>query len=715
MVDEQITGINEHIAGINEHIDTSVAELSSAIDTLKSDTTEADAVLDGKIVALETEVNAQIESLEQLIADIDASTGGDVTNERRARIAKDEEIDASIEDLKRNAADLADYVDASLNSLRTELREFAEEKDAEQYNLISGIVVQMFEDLDASVSSRFDETTSNIDGLRNDVSAAFEQTASDIDALRNDVSAAIADTADDIESLRNDVSAADDAINTRIDNLVDAVEDLDASTVEEIAHLKEHIDYEIDALATTVDETVENINSHIDSSYLEVEGFIGDTNVALAELRGTVEDLDASVASPLDTHEARIVALEEESVDISTRLAEEVSDLNDKHNVLVNDISAYQEEVEQSISIIATDVQTLAADTVAAIDELESVDASIAEKLDAHIRYTGYKFDDNEVEHAALQADIDALEVSLGSLRNELDAFEDETAANFTVVSESINENANDIYTLNQRIETVAYDVSSLEEQYIEDVAILANSIGAIENSYLTNITKERTEEQQHFDTYVITQRCGDDYTDVSISVPTDEFYVQFSNLENVVDAAVVDLNNKINVLDSSVDNFADYVNAVDASLEGRISELENKQTVDASEFNTKIDALSEYVEVMDGQLANAIDQVDSSVQQLFDMVYAIYNKLGIDNVIEPSTNILPAMIEEIKRISDEELDWRTLGNEPEPVPDYDDEWRELDNGSEEGQSDNVPQSTITRTVASDGNEAYEETWREFK
>ena len=95
-------------------------------------------------------------------------------------------------------------------------------------------------------------------------------------------------------------------------------------------------------------------------------------------------------------------------------------------------------------------------------------------------------------------------------------------------------------------------------------------------------------------------------------------------------------------------------------------------------------------------------------------MIYAIYNKLGIDNVIEPSTNILPAMIEEIKRISDEDLDWRTLGNEPEPVPDYNDEWRELDNGSEEGQSDNASQSTITRTVASDGNEAYEDTWREI-
>ena len=95
-------------------------------------------------------------------------------------------------------------------------------------------------------------------------------------------------------------------------------------------------------------------------------------------------------------------------------------------------------------------------------------------------------------------------------------------------------------------------------------------------------------------------------------------------------------------------------------------------------------------------------------------MVYAIYNKLGIDKVIEPSTNILPAMIEEIKRISDEELDWRTLGDDPEPGPDYDDEWRELDDGSEEEQNDNVLHSTMTRTVASSGNEAYEETWREI-
>jgi hypothetical protein len=74
----------------------------------------------------------------------------------------------------------------------------------------------------------------------------------------------------------------------------------------------------------------------------------------------------------------------------------------------------------------------------------------------------------------------------------------------------------------------------------------------------------------------------------------------------------------------------------------------------------------------------------------------------------------LPAIIEEIKKISDEDLDWRTLGNEPEPDPDYDDEWRELDEGGEEEQNDNALHSTMTRTVASDGNEAYEETWREI-
>ena len=122
------------------------------------------------------------------------------------------------------------------------------------------------------------------------------------------------------------------------------------------------------------------------------------------------------------------------------------------------------------------------------------------------------------------------------------------------------------------------------------------------------------------------------------------------------------------------------------------------------------------YIVEQDDVLGEKIDSVDSSVKQLFDMVYAIYNKLGLDNVIEPSTNVLPAIIEEIKKISDEDLDWRTLGNEPEPEPepDYDEEWRELDAGSEEEQNDNAPQSTRTRTVASDGNEAYEESWREI-
>ena len=53
---------------------------------------------------------------------MEVSTGGDIEAERLARIAKDEEIDASIENIKRNVADLSDYVDASLNSLRTELQ-----------------------------------------------------------------------------------------------------------------------------------------------------------------------------------------------------------------------------------------------------------------------------------------------------------------------------------------------------------------------------------------------------------------------------------------------------------------------------------------------------------------------------------------------------------------------------------------------------------------
>ena len=79
-------------------------------------------MLNSKIETLGTGVESEISRIENVIEHMEVSTGGDIEAERLARIAKDEEIDASIENIKRNVADLSDYVDASLNSLRTELQ-----------------------------------------------------------------------------------------------------------------------------------------------------------------------------------------------------------------------------------------------------------------------------------------------------------------------------------------------------------------------------------------------------------------------------------------------------------------------------------------------------------------------------------------------------------------------------------------------------------------
>ena len=70
-------------------------------------------------------------------------------------------------------------------------------------------------------------------------------------------------------------------------------------------------------------------------------------------------------------------------------------------------------------------------------------------------------------------------------------------------------------------------------------------------------------------------------------------------------------------------------------------------------------------------------------------MVQDIRTTLGLDNVIEPSTNIIPEIFKAIKAIDLEaEFKWRFLDPSPGPTPpdpspgpdpDYDEYWRELD------------------------------------
>ena len=128
-------------------------------------------------------------------------------------------------------------------------------------------------------------------------------------------------------------------------------------------------------------------------------------------------------------------------------------------------------------------------------------------------------------------------------------------------------------------------------------------------------------------------------------------------------------LNNNIADVSSKVDALVHYVEVSDAQLHDAISDVASDVSLAFVEIET--------VNVDVQHNAESISTLDSSIKQLFDMMTKLCNKLGIDKIEEPSTDVLPDMMQKIQDLYDEELEWRILDSSSQ----YDPEWHDLSTG----------------------------------
>ena len=324
-----------------------------------------------------------------------------------------------------------------------------------------------------------------------------------------------------------------------------------------------------------------------------------------------------------------------------------------------------------------------------------------------------------------------------------------------TDVNRKIDENVNELFTIietgfdavqREIIDSSNYAASE-RERIEESIAAIDTSIDeklseAVEtiNASLENIKADVLDNADAIDSlsdYVSEQVSLLQTTDASLDERIDELYDYVSvNFEQIAEKIValeerdnelagdisvlgeslidlsVNTHNRLMTLIGDVRDEVNRLDGVDASLDARISDIES---FDVS-MNTRVSALSNYVDILSDEfshdtevLSNRIEDVkeasderdaalDASISEIWHMLKDMRAVLGLDNVIGPSTNIIPEIFAAIKAIDiDSEFEWRILDPSTDPSPGpgpddpgYDEYWRDLEN------QHNYPDTTNT-------------------
>ena len=390
---------------------------------------------------------------------------------------------------------------------------------------------------------------------------------------------------------------------------------------------------------------------------------------------GTIESSVASLSGRADETDVRID-------DVSSLVEAEAIARANADDEIEGRIDALDEKVGRNDTSVRTLISELREETIEKFSVMETADASITAAVEANKEDADEKFAQNESEHAQLTSLIENIEASAGAIQEEFDAFVSDTSVKIAAIAGDVAEEGVKIEALDEKVGRIGTDVSAMFDGFTEDINGLAERVGTIEGGYVSGIQKASNGGMK--DAYVFTLKNEDVQTDVTVETPSDAFYDYVGSIDGKTDSSLSALSGRIDEAEDEIAAVREYVSTVDASLTGAISNLGTALASDISTVDEKVDALSEYVQQQDEALEEKTERLDASLAMLFEMVSEIYDKLGLGYVIEPSTNILPAIIDEIRKISDDELDWRILGEEPEPEPEppydpgYDDGWREL-------------------------------------
>ncbi len=405
------------MGGRLDALESADATIKESIQALKSNLTATDEALDRAIQALKAELDKAVADLEKSIADGDKGLQDKADALTAAYKAADEAINSEIVKLKAEDATIKQSVadlQAALTSARSELKGLI---DKVQKNLddaeaeLREAIAQNKTDLSKEISD-LKAAKAELEKLIADIKTELESKINDVktalEKAENDLNNAIAqnrtDLTGEIEALRKAMEDADALIKGNITEL----ENADAAIIKDIAELEASLA----GAKTELEVAIAKVQSNLDTA-------VDDLNNAIAQNK---TDLSAEI-------KAVEAALKNADSIINGKIADLIAEdtkINASISSLENSIANTKTELKGLIDTVSKNLETAKSELEAAI---ATGDTALDEKITALDK--AYKAADTLIkgEIAELAADdeeisagITELEASLAAVKSELEA-----------------------------------------------------------------------------------------------------------------------------------------------------------------------------------------------------------------------------------------------------------------------------------------------------
>ena len=225
-------------------------------------------------------------------------------------------------------------------------------------------------------TSLLDTTAEDLTGAVNEVRSTLnnldDHVAAEVIRLDGRVDTEQSEREQDVLTLNTRVSTEVSTLNTRIDTEVST---LDTRIDTEVSMLNTGIDTEVSTLNTRITDEVSTLNTRVDTEVAALDNDIQELTQTLStETAARTADV-AGLNGRIDTVESAAV---QESLDINTRITNEVSTLNTRVDT---EVSTLNTRITSEVSDINSDLSALTADKYDKTGGHISGDVSISGKL----------------------------------------------------------------------------------------------------------------------------------------------------------------------------------------------------------------------------------------------------------------------------------------------------------------------------------------------
>lgn len=678
--DEKVTDlstyVNTTVIGTNAFVDKDGNPIT-VYDFVNNISTNLNFLINGDTT---TNVNGVIDTFKELekflneVSDSDTLEGLLEELKRTADASAFEYTDKVVSDTSK---DIHEKIDNTSVALNTSIKDLSTDINTRVENVSQNLIdtsvvlneLMHGKDVDDNLINNTDEVFEFLSGYRTAESCGKTLKDHIDDASNNAYDSAKVYTDDEISKLSNNLNDKIDnventltrkiddnntAVNNRIADVSKSLNDLSTYTRDQIketstalADLSTYTRDQIKETSTYVQNLSTNVYKTIDETSTALNASIKDVSKDIRELIQNVSegfetwltDVDGSIS----TLKGNVVNINTSISEISTRLANNISDTRNYVDSEINNLKTY---TDGKVTVLSTSINDTRSDLIEYVDNISN---NIHEQHNTDIANIIAKYDDvsNKLFNK-IDTDIATVKQNIEDDYNQKisDLRTDVSTADTSIVN-YINNVSDGIYNL------LDSEITRIDTKLVKDVSDLRNDVSAVDNRLddkINNVSLGINNRIDNVDTSINDLRSrienistnnntvNNNLTTLSNRVTKNENDIrtinsELSRLDSKVDSVNTDLNAKINdkynnavsYTDQKITELTTLVSSGTSGTDGRLNALETKIN------NTSVTVYQSAKDYVDNAISNIAGNNSAT--------FVTYNHLN--NVYDPSIKAL--------------------------------------------------------------------------